>query len=133
MIQVGRVSEVGNIEMQDIIFTNRGPTAGLIHVEWNIQASKPGSAGLWGESCAGSVDTMNGMVKADQDGMLCRDIRLSCSRWRRYWNRSHSKRMSPFDNWRCSRMQCGQSHDAYHVGSLRLLREHVALGCRPHD
>jgi hypothetical protein len=48
MIKVGRDGEVGDIEMQDIIFTNRGPTAGLILVEWNIMARKAGSAALWG-------------------------------------------------------------------------------------
>jgi hypothetical protein len=48
MIKVGSIGEVGNIEMQDIIFTNRGATAGLILVEWNIRASQPGSAALWG-------------------------------------------------------------------------------------
>ncbi|KAI1371648.1 glycoside hydrolase family 55 protein [Hypoxylon crocopeplum] len=47
LLKVGNAGEVGDIEMQDLIFTNRGPTAGLILVEWNIQAANPGSAGLW--------------------------------------------------------------------------------------
>ncbi|OTA63183.1 glycoside hydrolase family 55 protein [Hypoxylon sp. EC38] len=46
-LKVGNAGDVGNIEMQDLIFTNRGPTAGLILVEWNIEAESPGSAGLW--------------------------------------------------------------------------------------
>lgn len=33
--------------MQDLIFTNRGPTAGLVIVEWNIESTSAGSAGLW--------------------------------------------------------------------------------------
>ena len=49
MVKVGQVGEVGDIEMQDLIFTNRGATAGLILVEWNIHASQAGSAALWGE------------------------------------------------------------------------------------
>ncbi|KAF4344202.1 hypothetical protein FBEOM_1796 [Fusarium beomiforme] len=44
MRKVGKQGDVGNIELQDLIFTNRGPTAGLIAVEWSVQAEKPGSA-----------------------------------------------------------------------------------------
>lgn len=33
--------------MQHLLFTSRGPTPGLILVEWNIQAESAGSAGLW--------------------------------------------------------------------------------------
>ena len=48
LIQVGASDGVvGDIEMQDLIFTNRGPTAGLILVQWNVRAATPGSAGLW--------------------------------------------------------------------------------------
>ncbi|KAM6513794.1 hypothetical protein FALCPG4_015007 [Fusarium falciforme] len=47
MLQVGRQGDVGSIEMQDLLLTSRGPTAGLIVIEWNVKAEKPGSAGLW--------------------------------------------------------------------------------------
>ena len=47
LIKVGDPGQIGDVEMQDLIFTTRGPTAGAVLVEWNIQASKPGSAGLW--------------------------------------------------------------------------------------
>ncbi|KAG6001336.1 hypothetical protein E4U21_004434 [Claviceps maximensis] len=47
MLKVGNDGDVGPIEMQDLIFTNRGPTAGLIMVEWNVRADRPGSAALW--------------------------------------------------------------------------------------
>ncbi|KAK4203018.1 pectate lyase superfamily protein-domain-containing protein [Triangularia verruculosa] len=47
MIQVGTEGSVGDVEMQDLLFTNRGPTAGLILIEWNIRAASPGSAALW--------------------------------------------------------------------------------------
>jgi hypothetical protein len=49
MLRVGNNGDVGDIEMQDLIFTNRGATAGLVLVEWNIRAASDGSAGLWGE------------------------------------------------------------------------------------
>lgn len=41
---------MGSIELQDLLFTSRGPTAGLILVEWNVKAEKPGAAGMWGMS-----------------------------------------------------------------------------------
>ncbi|KAI1109759.1 glycoside hydrolase family 55 protein [Nemania sp. NC0429] len=47
MLQVGSPGDVGGVEMQDLIFTTVGPTAGAILVEWNIKADSPGSAGLW--------------------------------------------------------------------------------------
>ena len=50
MLKVGMPGHIGSIELQDLIFTNRGPTAGLVAVEWNVRAETPGSAGIWGES-----------------------------------------------------------------------------------
>ncbi|KGO66430.1 Pectin lyase fold/virulence factor [Penicillium italicum] len=47
MLKVGNLNDVGSIEMQDLIFTSRGPAPGLIMVEWNVHASSPGAAGLW--------------------------------------------------------------------------------------
>lgn len=55
MLRVGNVGDVGTMEMQDLIFTTQGPTAGAILVEWNIQAKSPGSAGLWGELSGATV------------------------------------------------------------------------------
>lgn len=50
MLQVGGPGQVGDVEMQDLMFTTKGATPGAILVQWNIKASKPGSAGLWGMS-----------------------------------------------------------------------------------
>ncbi|KAE9372961.1 glycoside hydrolase family 55 protein [Stipitochalara longipes BDJ] len=47
MIKVGKTGDIGNVEMQDLIFTTRGATAGVILVEWNIEAENSGSAALW--------------------------------------------------------------------------------------
>ena len=47
LIQVGLAGSIGSVELQDLLFTTRGPTAGLILVRWNIQAETAGSAGLW--------------------------------------------------------------------------------------
>lgn len=47
--QVGRPGDVGIIEIQDMLFTVSGPTAGAILVEWNVQESSQGSVGMWGK------------------------------------------------------------------------------------
>ncbi|KAK3505264.1 pectate lyase superfamily protein-domain-containing protein [Neurospora crassa] len=47
LIKVGNAGDIGNVEMQDLLFTTRGATAGLIVIQWNIQAATQGSAGLW--------------------------------------------------------------------------------------
>ena len=49
MLQVGNPGDVGSVEMQDLIFTTKGPTPGAVLVRWNIKADKKGSAGLWGK------------------------------------------------------------------------------------
>lgn len=46
MFRVGEPGDVGNLEMQDILFTSKDNTPGLIFVEWNIKAESPGSAGM---------------------------------------------------------------------------------------
>ena len=51
VVMVGYRGEVGNVEIQDMLFTVSGPTAGAVVVEWNTRESSQGSAGLWGEYC----------------------------------------------------------------------------------
>jgi hypothetical protein len=47
MLQVGQKGEKGSAEVQDLLFTSVGATAGLIHVEWNLEADRQGSAAMW--------------------------------------------------------------------------------------
>lgn len=47
LLQVGQPGEVGDVEMQDLIITTKGPTPGAILLEWNVKAASAGSAGLW--------------------------------------------------------------------------------------
>ena len=49
MIRVGDRGSIGTVEIQDLIFSSKGPTDGLVVVEWNIKADKPGSAAMWGK------------------------------------------------------------------------------------
>ncbi|EEP79928.1 hypothetical protein UREG_04770 [Uncinocarpus reesii 1704] len=46
-VQVGKAGDTGIIEIQDMMFTVSGPTAGAILMEWNVRESSPGSAGMW--------------------------------------------------------------------------------------
>lgn len=49
-VQVGNQGDVGVVEIQDMLFTVSGPTAGAVLMEWNIREALQGSAGLWGMS-----------------------------------------------------------------------------------
>ncbi|WYZ42188.1 hypothetical protein EsH8_V_001083 [Colletotrichum jinshuiense] len=46
-VRVGAVGSTGVMEIQCMMFTVRGPTAGAVLVEWNVHESTQGSAGLW--------------------------------------------------------------------------------------
>ena len=46
-IQVGTKGQKGKVEIVEMMFTAKGPTAGAIMVEWNIEADGPGTAGMW--------------------------------------------------------------------------------------
>lgn len=50
LLQVGQRGDVGSVEMQDLLFTTKGNTAGAVLVEWNIKASSTGSVAMWGKS-----------------------------------------------------------------------------------
>ena len=48
VVQVGEAGSVGVAEIQNMMSTVRGATAGAVLVEWNVHESPQGSAGLWG-------------------------------------------------------------------------------------
>jgi fumarate hydratase class II len=48
-VRVGEEGSLGVMEIQDMMFTAKGPTAGVILMEWNIAQSSPGSAAMWGK------------------------------------------------------------------------------------
>jgi hypothetical protein len=47
-VQVGNEGDIGVLEIQNMMFTTSGPTAGAVLMEWNVHESSQGSAGLWG-------------------------------------------------------------------------------------
>ncbi|KAL6364313.1 hypothetical protein LRP88_02232 [Fusarium phalaenopsidis] len=62
-VQVGRPGDApGIIEIQDMLFTVSGPTAGAILVQWNAQEATKGSMGIW--DCAKSTGSIDPKCKA---------------------------------------------------------------------
>lgn len=49
VVKVGNPGDAGVVELQDLMFTVRGATAGAVVLEWNIHESSPGSAAMWGK------------------------------------------------------------------------------------
>ncbi|KAL8359373.1 hypothetical protein RB601_007892 [Gaeumannomyces tritici] len=47
LVKVGDEGSVGAVDLQDLLFTTRGPTAGAKVIEWNIKADKNGNAAMW--------------------------------------------------------------------------------------
>ncbi|KAL2372532.1 hypothetical protein RJZ57_003006 [Blastomyces gilchristii] len=47
LVRVGNDGDHGDVEIQDLLFTTKGPTAGAVLVEWNIKATCSGCAGMW--------------------------------------------------------------------------------------
>ncbi|KAJ7480885.1 exo-beta-1,3-glucanase [Mycena latifolia] len=47
VIRVGNPGDVGIVEISDMVITTKGGSAGAIGIEWNVQESSQGSAGMW--------------------------------------------------------------------------------------
>ncbi|EER45681.1 LysM domain-containing protein [Histoplasma capsulatum H143] len=47
LVRVGNRGDRGDVEIQDLLFTTKGPTAGAVLVEWNIKAACSGCASMW--------------------------------------------------------------------------------------
>jgi len=48
-VRVGSKGDTGSMEIQDMMFTAKGPTAGVVLMEWNIASTTVGSAAMWGK------------------------------------------------------------------------------------
>lgn len=47
MVRVGQPGQSGSVQIQDMLFTVQGATAGYVLMEWNIAQSSQGSAAMW--------------------------------------------------------------------------------------
>jgi hypothetical protein len=50
VVKVGNNGDKGRVEIQDILVSTKGATAGAVLIEWNIEAEAAGAAGMWGMS-----------------------------------------------------------------------------------
>ena len=80
MITVGNSGDLGSIEIQDVLFTVKGPTQGAILVEWNAYQGSQGSVGMWGKC----------FFLRSFSQMLIRSSRFTFPYWWRAWHRSSS-------------------------------------------
>ncbi|CAK7219716.1 hypothetical protein SBRCBS47491_003942 [Sporothrix bragantina] len=47
MLKIGNENDVGTVEMQDLLLTTKGGTAGVVLMEFNVKAATPGAAAVW--------------------------------------------------------------------------------------
>ncbi|KAI9844659.1 MAG: hypothetical protein M1838_002078 [Thelocarpon superellum] len=47
VFRIGQPGDVGAVELSDLIFSTVGPQPGAILIEWNVQESSQGAAGMW--------------------------------------------------------------------------------------
>lgn len=47
MLEIGNKDDVGTVEMQDLLLTTKGGTAGVILMQFNVKAKSPGAAAVW--------------------------------------------------------------------------------------
>ncbi|KAJ7061666.1 glycoside hydrolase family 55 protein [Mycena amicta] len=47
VLQVGNPGDVGIAEISDLVITTTGGSAGAVGIEWNLEATSAGAAGLW--------------------------------------------------------------------------------------
>ncbi|KAK4441988.1 pectate lyase superfamily protein-domain-containing protein [Podospora aff. communis PSN243] len=77
VVRVGHVGSVGSVEIQNMLFTVKGATAGAVLVEWNVHEAAKGSAGLWD-----SHFRVGGAQGSDLDTTTCPKtpgvVRLEC-------------------------------------------------------
>lgn len=94
VFQVGQPGETGAVELSDLIFQTAGPVPGAIMIEWNLQASSQGAAGMWdvhnriggsagtsllSEQCAKNNGTTHGANENCEGAFLMMHITSSAS------------------------------------------------------
>ncbi|KAH9934691.1 glycoside hydrolase family 55 protein [Fomitopsis serialis] len=79
VVQVGAPGSSGIMEISNMIFTTKGPAAGAIVVEWNVNSPAQGGAGMWD-----SFIRLGGAVGTDLEVAQCDGVEMemnspSCS------------------------------------------------------
>ncbi|KAH6722001.1 exo-1,3-beta-D-glucanase [Leptodontidium sp. MPI-SDFR-AT-0119] len=76
-VRVGDQGSSGVMEIQDMMFTAKGATAGVILMEWNVAQSSPGSAAMWDSHFRIGGATGNKLQAADCP-KLTGSVKSSC-------------------------------------------------------
>lgn len=76
-VKVGNPGDVGIIEIQDMMFTVSGPTAGAVLVEWNVEQSVKGSAAMW-DSHIRVGGAIGSKLQKEQCPKQTRRVNLNC-------------------------------------------------------
>jgi len=115
LLKVGNSGDVGTVEMQDLLLTTKGGTAGAVMIEWNVKAKSPGAAALWGQSQM--IPLLNRMFTA----WLLTICRRSRSHRRGHGYRPDTQRMSYAAGKPQERMPGRQYAHAHHQRSVWVL------------
>jgi hypothetical protein len=118
MIKVGNVGDVGNIEIQDVLFTVKGATQGAVLLEWNAKAATQGSVAMWGNYNSYFLWS---------ESLTCQ-YRLPLPRWWSTRDKSSSSSMPDFIKEHS--LHCCIALFPRHLWSKRVLREHLGLDSR---
>ncbi|KAL4769204.1 pectate lyase superfamily protein-domain-containing protein [Aspergillus nidulans var. acristatus] len=77
VVKVGEPGNISIVEIQDMLFTVSGKTAGAVLMEWNVHESTQGSAGLWDSYfCVGGAVGSN--LQAEDCPSLSRSVNPAC-------------------------------------------------------
>jgi hypothetical protein len=78
MLRIGKEGQIGFMEISDMLFTSRGSTAGIVLMEWNIKASAPGAAGMWGMEVPWPIDMLTNSYAQIATSELVELLGLNC-------------------------------------------------------
>lgn len=127
VVRVGSTGSRGSVEIQNMMFTVKGATAGAILVAWNVHETSQGSAGLWGTFPVFRL--LKRVLEADRELMNLDRFPLPCW-WRQGFRPGHD--YMPKAKWN---LQAGLYRriptDAHNSQGVCLCRECVAVDGRP--
>jgi hypothetical protein len=125
VIKVGEPGDVGIVEIQDMLFTVSGNTAGAVLMEWNVHESTQGSTGLWGE-LTNLASATAVMTTVDLTAVTPRRFPFSC--WWCHWLCPASRRLPQANRKRQPVMQGGFATSSSHSQELSIHGKCMGLG-----
>lgn len=112
--QVGNAGDVGIAEISDLVITTTGGSAGAIGIEWNLEATSAGAAGLWDVH----VRLGGAMVRSLLSFLLQFVLMGACS----FVGHQHQCGELPYVVHQCSKVRVGVPGYSYHLDWHWLLR-----------